>query len=134
MATLSTLAFDGPSFAVTEAPSGQANVAPVFGTTTGLFADGGDARFPAAGEKSALAGTNGTPGAGNRYVTDSDPRNTNARTPTAHKVSHQAGGSDEIDLTGLSGRAATSQFITIQDEGSSQGRPTRSTWSARPVP
>jgi len=41
-------------------------------------------RIPTTGEKAALAGTDGTPGAANEYVTDSDPRNTNARTPTAH--------------------------------------------------
>lgn len=39
---------------------------------------------PAAGEKAALPGTSGTPGAANKFVTDADPRNTNARTPTAH--------------------------------------------------
>lgn len=48
------------------------------------FATHSNANDPSAGEKSALAGTNGTPGAGNRFVTDSDPRNTNARTPSAH--------------------------------------------------
>jgi hypothetical protein len=37
-------------------------------------APGDDARFPTAAEKSALAGTAGTPGAGNRYVTDQDAR------------------------------------------------------------
>ena len=39
---------------------------------------------PAAGEKAALGGTSGTPGAANKFVTDADPRNTNARTPTSH--------------------------------------------------
>lgn len=33
-------------------------------------------------EKDALQGTSGTPATGNRYVTDADSRNTNARTPT----------------------------------------------------
>lgn len=53
----------------------------------------------------ALAGTNGTPGPSNKYVTDSDPRNTNARTPTAHAASHKGGGSDVIDnaTTSLAG-------------------------------
>jgi hypothetical protein len=41
---------------------------------------------PSAGEKAALAGTSGTPGSGNKYVTDGDTRNTNARTPTAHSA------------------------------------------------
>lgn len=33
-----------------------------------------DTRLPVAGEKSALAGTSGTPGSGNKYVTDADSR------------------------------------------------------------
>jgi hypothetical protein len=52
---------------------------------------GDDPRLPTQAENDALAGTQGDPGAGNRYVTNSDPRNTNARTPTG-----PAGG----DLTG----------------------------------
>ncbi len=44
----------------------------------------GDTRFPTTDEKAALAGTNGVISTTNRYVTNSDPRNTNARTPTAH--------------------------------------------------
>lgn len=55
-----------------------------------------EAAEPTAGELAALAGTSGTPGSGNKYVTDSDGRNTNARTPTAHAASHAAGGSDPI--------------------------------------
>ncbi|MBA7635416.1 hypothetical protein ES703_43020 [subsurface metagenome] len=39
---------------------------------------------PTAGEKASLPGTSGTPGAANKFVTDVDPRNTNARTPSAH--------------------------------------------------
>ncbi|GAI30578.1 unnamed protein product, partial [marine sediment metagenome] len=39
---------------------------------------------PTAGEKAGLGGTSGTPGAANKFVTDEDPRNTNARTPAAH--------------------------------------------------
>jgi hypothetical protein len=50
-----------------------------------------NANDPSAGEKAALAGTAGTPSGANRYVTNSDSRNTNARTPTG-----SAGG----DLTG----------------------------------
>jgi hypothetical protein len=39
---------------------------------------------PTADQKSALAGTSGTPSSTNKYVTNSDSRNTDARTPTAH--------------------------------------------------
>jgi hypothetical protein len=44
--------------------------------------------------KAALAGTSGTPQATNKFVTDADARNSNARTPTAH-------GHVEGDTTGL---------------------------------
>lgn len=44
------------------------------GTAGGDVAAGDDARFPTSDEKAALAGTDGTPGAANKFVTDSDPR------------------------------------------------------------
>lgn len=37
---------------------------------------------PTSGEKAALAGTSGTPGSGNKYVTNGDSRLTDTRTPT----------------------------------------------------
>jgi hypothetical protein len=43
-----------------------------------------NANDPTADQKAALAGTNGAPAAANKYVTNSDPRNSDARTPTAH--------------------------------------------------
>lgn len=43
------------------------------------------------------------------YSFDTDPRFTDARVPTAHKVSHQDGGTDEIVVTGLSGVLADPQ-------------------------
>lgn len=47
-------------------------------------AAGDDSRFPTTGQKNALAGTAGTPGATNQYVTTQDARLSDARTPTAH--------------------------------------------------
>lgn len=67
-----------------------------FGTTAGTAAEGNDSRIPTQDENDALLGTNGTPSGANRFVTASDPTNTNARTPIAHAASHQHGGSDEI--------------------------------------
>ncbi|HHT9120341.1 MAG TPA: hypothetical protein ACFYD3_07350, partial [Candidatus Hypogeohydataceae bacterium YC41] len=51
---------------------------------------------PTSAEKAALAGTSGSPSATNKVVTDADPRNTNARTPTAHKTTHTTGGTDAL--------------------------------------
>jgi len=45
---------------------------------------------PSADEKAALVGTTGAPAAGNRFVTETDPVTTNARTPTAHAHAHAA--------------------------------------------
>ncbi|MGH7600359.1 MAG: hypothetical protein ACREOI_28740, partial [bacterium] len=41
-----------------------------------------NANDPSTGEKAALVGTNGTPSSTNRYVTNSDPRNIDPRTPS----------------------------------------------------
>lgn len=62
--------------------SGTTVIGRAFGATAGTFADGYDSRFPTTGEKAALAGTAGFPSSSNKYVTESDPRNTDARTPT----------------------------------------------------
>ena len=46
--------------------------------------DHSNANDPTAEQKAALVGTSGLPGAGNRYVTESDARLTDARTPLTH--------------------------------------------------
>ena len=71
-----------------------ANIGQVINT----LAAGNDNRFPTADQKNALAGTDGTPSATDKYVTNSDSRNTNARTPTAHASTHITGASDAIQL------------------------------------
>ena len=57
------------------------------GTTGGTAAEGNDSRIPTQDQNDALDGTDGTPATANPYVTDSDPRNTDARAPTAHNHS-----------------------------------------------
>ena len=49
--------------------------------------------IPTTPEKGAMTGTSGTPSTTNKYVTDSDTRNANARTPTSHGSSHAGEGS-----------------------------------------
>lgn len=46
---------------------------------------------------------------GVQLVKTDDSRLTDARTPTAHKTSHQDGGADEISVNGLSGTLADPQ-------------------------
>lgn len=55
-----------------------------------------DSRFPTSFEKAALVGTSGSPSGSNLYVTNSDTRLSNSRTPSAHKLTHEAGGSDPL--------------------------------------
>jgi hypothetical protein len=65
---------------------------------------------PTTDEKAALVGTNGTPGSTNKFLTDSDPRNTNARTPSSH--SHAE--SDITNLvTDLGTKAPNASYRTI---------------------
>jgi len=66
------------------ASSTDSHVALFNGATGKIIKDTGIAstQIPTAGENDALVGTNGVPSAANPFVTDSDPRNTNARTPS----------------------------------------------------
>lgn len=52
-----------------------------FGTTGGTATEGNDGRVPTQDENDALVGTNGAPSTTNKYVTNTDSRNTNERTP-----------------------------------------------------
>lgn len=54
------------------------------------------------------------PGA-TQAVAGNDPRLTDARTPTAHAVSHENGGTDEITVLGLSGLLADDQTPLTHD-------------------
>lgn len=57
-----------------------------------------DPRVPTQNENDALAGTSGSPADGNRFVTDTDIRNTNARTPTS-TLTHAIGGAAHSSST-----------------------------------
>lgn len=74
------------------------------------------ANIPTTNEKAALVGTYGTPGAANKYVTDTDPRNSDARTPVAHAASHAPGASDYLtDYYATLKRTGVSSFpYTVQ--------------------
>ncbi len=55
-----------------------------FGSSAGTVTEGNDSRVPSQDENNALVGTDGTPSTSNKYVTNSDSRNSDARTPVAH--------------------------------------------------
>lgn len=105
----------GPRHASSHATGGDDPVTPAaIGAATEADLEAEVARAeaaePTAGELAALAGTNGAPGAGNKFVTTSDPRNTNVRTPTAHAASHDPGGSDALQVTGWTGITFTGNW------------------------
>ncbi|MDP9438710.1 MAG: hypothetical protein M3P49_08190 [Actinomycetota bacterium] len=66
------------------------------GLNANAFVGANDPRVPTQGENDALQGTSGIPAGTNRYVTNDDSRNANARTPTTHNASHVTGGSDPL--------------------------------------
>lgn len=53
-------------------------------------------RIPTSDEYAALGGTSGSPSGTNKYVTDADTRNSDARTPLGHHGTHSTGGGDDI--------------------------------------
>ncbi len=73
----------------------------------------GDAFIPSADLTAALAGTSGAPGATNKFVTNADARNADARTPLPHHTSHEPGGSDA-----LAGIAPSPHHATHEPGGS----------------
>ena len=82
-----------------------------FGTTTGTATEGNDTRVPTQDENDALVGTSGAPSTANKYVTNADARNTNARAPTAHASDHTDGTDDIQDAT--SGQKGLATLIQI---------------------
>ncbi len=90
--------YPAPSFAAGAIANADVNAAAAIAESKLAlgFPTHSNANDPSAGEKAALAGTDGVPGGGNPYVTDTDARMADARTPSAHAASHQNGGADEI--------------------------------------
>ncbi len=88
------------------------NNSSVVGATVQAALNTLNALVPTAGEKAALSGTSGTPSGSNLYVTNADPRNTNARTPTTHATSHLPGGSDPL-TTAAAGTIAVADSAAV---------------------
>ena len=68
---------------------------------------------PTASEKAALKGTRGSPSAANAFVTTSDPRTRDARTPTAHASAHEAEGEDPIGFHAFQAAAPPAGSPTV---------------------
>lgn len=75
----------------------------VLGTSAGTACEGNDSRIPTQDENDALVGTSGSPSTSNKYVTNADSRNSDARTPTSHASSHDAGGGDAMAIDAAAG-------------------------------
>ena len=63
-----------------------------FGDSAGQAVEGTNARVPSQDENDALAGTDGTPSTANKFVTNSDSRNSDSRTPVQATESIVGGG------------------------------------------
>lgn len=89
-------------------------------TAANVVVQGNDGRIPTQAENDALQGTNGAPSNTNRYVTDSDPRNTNSRTPTGTASGDLAGTYPSPTVAQASQSFALTGVISPTTIGSSQ--------------
>jgi hypothetical protein len=74
-----------------------------------------DTAGAAAGEALVYDGAQWEPSAA-AAILEGDARLIDARAPTVHAATHEDGGADEIDVTGLSGKLAEGQPIIIEEE------------------
>ncbi|MHC4647974.1 MAG: hypothetical protein ACYTBJ_21145, partial [Planctomycetota bacterium] len=90
------------------------------GTTAGTAAEGNDTRIPTQDENDALVGSDGTPSAANVYVTNSDSRLSDARTPTAHNLGGAEHNADT--LANLNAKVSDATLIDTTDSRLSDAR------------
>lgn len=109
-------------------------LSPIVGQNTGTLAAGDDNRFPTSAQKAALAGSYGTPGDSNRYVTNNDPRLSDARTPTAHTHviaditnAGALAGLNTVGTAHISDGAVTNAKLATASAYTLKGNPTAST-------
>lgn len=86
-----------------------------------------NANDPTSGEKAALAGTNGTPSSSNKYVTNSDSRLTNSRTPVSHgnslhsDIDQSLLKADEVEFSAINLTKKTGPAVNINLSDSPEG-------------
>lgn len=85
------------------------------GTAASLISAIDLTNLPSTDEKAALAGTDGSASGTNKYVTDSDPRNADSRSPTSHGSTHTNGTDDIQDATASQKGLATAAQIAKLD-------------------
>lgn len=94
----------GPGLDATDAGAGQADISANVGNGLQIVGDQIQPDYSTADEAGKVVEAN-------------DPRLSDARTPLPHAPTHQDGGSDEIDVTGLSGVLADAQLVEVQRNG-----------------
>lgn len=113
--------YNGTSWVTTGSTQNHNNLSGIQGGAPGDYqhvTSAEKANIPTSDEKAALVGTDGTPSGANPYVTDSDARLTDARTPTAHASTHSQGGSDPINLEDLATTSTnTSEYFRPDGAG-----------------
>lgn len=103
---------------------------PVIGGGSTQAAAGDDSRFPTTGQKNALAGSQGTPGDANRYVTNADARLADARTPLAHTHAQYQDTAQKGVASGYAGLDGTGKVPAAQLPAAGGGAWTRVVLSA----
>lgn len=89
-------------------------LAVLYGVTAGTATQGNDPRLPTTDQKAALAGTDGTPNAANRYVTDTDPRLAAAAHAGIATLNFGPGGAGQPDAqVVITGQADIDSMATI---------------------
>lgn len=92
-----------------------------YGTLSNTACEGNDSRLPTDDEKDALGGTDGSPSSSNKYVTNSDSRNTDARTPLSHTHGNISNSGAIGSTSGLPIKTGTSGILEAGAFGSSSG-------------